>query len=52
MDEDHQRSAGFGQQFIDNIDLIVSVEHLSHATFCTHINPGITDFGFRVGYKF
>ena len=47
-----RESGGFGVQLSSNVDLIFSVEHVSHATFCTHINPGITDFGFRVGYKF
>jgi hypothetical protein len=47
-----RESGGFGVQLSKNVDFIVSVEHTSHATFCTHIDPGITDFGFRVGYKF
>jgi hypothetical protein len=47
-----RESGGFGVQLTSNVDLIFNVEHVSHATFCTHINPGITDFGFRVGYKF
>ena len=45
-------SGGFGVQLTSNIDIIASVEHNSHATFCTHIDPGITDVGVRVGYKF
>jgi lipid A 3-O-deacylase len=47
-----RESGGFGVQLSKNVDFIVNVEHTSHATFCTHIDPGITDFGFRVGYKF
>jgi lipid A 3-O-deacylase len=47
-----RESGGFGAQLTSNIDVIFSVEHTSHATFCTHIDPGITDFGVRVGYKF
>ena len=43
---------GFGYQFNDNWDLIASIEHVSHATFCTHINPGLTQVGVRIGYKF
>lgn len=43
---------GFGYQFTDNIDLIASIEHVSHATFCTNINPGLTQVGARIGYKF
>ena len=49
---DFRESGGFGSQLTSNIDVIFSVEHTSHATFCTHIDPGITDFGVRVGYKF
>jgi len=47
-----RESGGFGVQLSQNVDFLLSVEHISHATFCTHINPGITDFGFRIGYKF
>jgi lipid A 3-O-deacylase len=47
-----RESGGFGYQFTDAIDLIASIEHVSHATFCTHINPGLTQVGVRVGYKF
>jgi lipid A 3-O-deacylase len=47
-----RESGGFGVQLTPNIDVIGSVEHNSHATFCTHIDPGLTDFGVRVGYKF
>jgi len=47
-----RESGGFGAQLSSNIDVIFSVEHVSHATFCTHINPGLTQFGVRVGYKF
>ena len=31
-------SGGFGVQLTSNIDIIASVEHNSHATFCTHIH--------------
>jgi hypothetical protein len=47
-----RESGGFGIQLSKNFDFIVNVEHVSHATFCSKINPGITNFGFRVGYKF
>ena len=47
-----RESGGFGYQFTDHIDLIASIEHVSHATFCTHINPGLTQVGARIGYKF
>ncbi len=47
-----RESGGFGLQLTPNWDVIASVEHVSHASFCTKKNPGITDFGIRVGYKF
>ena len=47
-----RESGGFGVQFNPNWDVIFSVEHISHASFCGKTNPGITDFGVRVGYKF
>ena len=46
------KSGGFGYQFNEHWDLIANIEHISHATFCTHINPGLTQVGARVGYKF
>jgi lipid A 3-O-deacylase len=49
---DFRESGGFGLQLTANWDVILSVEHISHASFCTSKNPGITDFGVRVGYKF
>ncbi|MGO9421791.1 acyloxyacyl hydrolase [Roseiarcus sp.] len=47
-----RESGGFGYQFSENWDVIASIEHVSHATFCTHINPGLTQVGARIGYKF
>jgi lipid A 3-O-deacylase len=47
-----RESGGFGYQFNENWDLIASVEHVSHANFCSKTNPGLTQFGVRVGYKF
>ena len=47
-----RESGGFGYQFNEHFDLIASIEHVSHASFCTHINPGLTQVGFRIGYKF
>jgi hypothetical protein len=47
-----RESGGFGYQFNANFDVIFSVEHISHLSFCSKRNPGITDFGVRVGYKF
>jgi hypothetical protein len=47
-----RESGGFGAQLTPNADVILSIEHISHANLCGPINPGITDIGFRVGYKF
>ncbi len=47
-----RESGGFGYQFSENWDMIASIEHVSHASFCTHINPGLTQVGLRIGYKF
>jgi hypothetical protein len=47
-----RESGGFGYQFSENWDVIASVEHVSHASFCTSINPGLTQVGLRIGYKF
>jgi lipid A 3-O-deacylase len=47
-----RESGGFGLQLNPNWDVIVNVEHISHASLCSKQNPGITNFGVRVGYKF
>jgi len=47
-----RESGGFGLQLTPNWDVIASVAHASHASFCTSKNPGDTDFGVMVGYKF
>ena len=47
-----RESGGFGYQFSENWDAIASIEHVSHATFCGKTNPGLTQVGLRVGYKF
>ena len=47
-----RESGGFGLQLTPNWDVIASVAHASHASFCTSKNPGDTDFGIMVGYKF
>jgi hypothetical protein len=43
---------GLGYQLTPNIDVVASAEHISHANLCGSHNPGITDFGLRIGYKF
>lgn len=47
-----RESGGFGYQFNANWDLIASIEHVSHASFCDKTNPGLTQVGVRVGYRF
>jgi hypothetical protein len=48
-----RESGGFGYQFNEHFDLIASIEHVSHLRFCNAtINPGLTQVGFKVGYKF
>ena len=49
---DFRELGGFGYQFNEHVDLIVNVEHISHASLCTHINPGMTQVGARIGYRF
>lgn len=49
---DFRESGGFGYQFDEHWDLIANIEHISHASLCTSINPGLTQVGARVGYKF
>lgn len=47
-----RESGGFGLQLTPNWDVIASVAHASHASLCTSKNPGDTDFGVMVGYRF
>lgn len=47
-----RESAGVGYQFTNNISLLANVEHISHANLCGDGNPGLTDFGVKLGYKF
>lgn len=47
-----RESAGLGYRFGEHIDLIASIEHASHAHLCGETNPGITNVGMRLGYRF
>ncbi len=47
-----RESGGFGYQFNEHWDIIANIEHISHASLCTSINPGLTQVGAEVGYKF
>jgi len=47
-----RESAGIGWQLTDRIDILASIEHISHANLCSNTNPGLTSVGLRVGYHF
>jgi hypothetical protein len=47
-----RESAGIGWRITDRIDVVASIEHISHANLCSNQNPGITSAGLRVGYRF
>jgi lipid A 3-O-deacylase len=47
-----REAGGFGLQLTPNWDVVATVAHASHASFCTSKNPGDTDFGVMIGYKF
>ena len=47
-----RESGGLGLQITSNIDIVGSIEHVSHADLCGRENPGLTNFGLRLGYKF
>jgi lipid A 3-O-deacylase len=44
-----RESGGLGLQITSNIDVIASIEHVSHANLCGRQNPGLTNFGLRLG---
>ena len=45
-------SIGLGVELAPHIDLVADVEHASHAYLCGRQNPGITNVGFKLGYRF
>ena len=47
-----RESAGLGWRISDRIDIVASIEHISHANLCSSLNPGLTSVGIRVGYRF
>jgi lipid A 3-O-deacylase len=47
-----RESGGLGFQIISNIDIVGSIEHVSHAELCGRTNPGLSSFGLRLGYTF
>jgi hypothetical protein len=47
-----RESAGIGYRFTPNFDVVANIEHISHASLCSDSNPGLTNLGVRVGYRF
>lgn len=43
---------GVGYQITDHISITANIEHISHAQIFRDWNPGQTNFGARIGYKF
>ncbi|MDR3375110.1 MAG: acyloxyacyl hydrolase [Ancalomicrobiaceae bacterium] len=43
---------GIGYQLTDHIDITANIEHISHAQIFNEWNPGQTNWGARLGYKF
>jgi hypothetical protein len=44
--------ASLGYDITDNADVMLTVEHASHANLCGADNRGLTNLGIRVGFKF
>lgn len=47
-----RESASLGYQITEQASAMLTVEHSSHAGLCGPNNAGITNLGFRVGWKF
>ena len=47
-----REAASVGYAFTDHWSLLVGIEHLSHADLCGDRNPGMTNIGAKVGYRF
>jgi lipid A 3-O-deacylase len=47
-----RESASIGYDITENANIMLTVEHASHAGLCSGGNQGITNFGARVGFKF
>ena len=47
-----RESASLGFRFSQNLSLMATVDHLSHAGLCSDFNNGITTVGGRLGYTF
>ena len=45
-------SIGLGVELTPHVDLVADVEHSSHAYLCGRQNPGLTNVGLKLGYKF
>lgn len=47
-----REAANLGYRFNEHWQMLVGVEHLSHAGLCDGGNDGLTNAGVRVGYRF
>lgn len=47
-----RESAGVGIQLNEHFDIVADVDHISHANLCGRHNPGLTNIGLKLGYKF
>ena len=45
-------AASVGYDLTENADIMLTLEHASHAGLCGSDNRGLTDLGVRVGFKF
>lgn len=45
-------TAGLGYRFTDRVSLLLDVDHISHASLCGGHNPGLTNVGLKLGYRF
>lgn len=45
-------SIGFGLEIAPHVDLVADLEHSSHAHLCGRENPGLTNVGLKLGYRF
>ena len=45
-------SVGLGYRMTQNVSVIFDVAHVSHANLCGDANPGLTNFGVKLGYRF
>jgi hypothetical protein len=47
-----RESASIGYQITEQANIMLTVDHASHAGLCGPTNTGLTNLGVRVGWKF